>query len=160
MTPEAYCYAKRAKGTQCDAPEPGSCRECELIAEVGNVFGLDTELVTPEGDIPLTEILTPPTRACNICQREAIHGLAFKGNPLCASCAPYPNAGEVMLEFTQTEEEALDAGGALGGEYLESIGLGEMFERVTPEQWREFLCRILGGYSEHMRESVKKHPPF
>lgn len=155
MTPEAYCYAKRAKGTQCDASDPGSCRECEMVAELGNHFG---DGVSIDGET-IAKILTPPTRACNVCQREAIAGLAFKGNPLCAACAPYPNAGEIMLEFSDAEEEAIEAGGAAAGAYLDGIGKTDL-AALSENEWHEFLCAVLAGYSEHMRALVKEAPPF
>ena len=97
---------------------------------------------------------------CFVCRRAPIPGLAFKGRPLCASCAPHSLQGQMMLEFSETEEEALAAGGAEGGQFLDEIGVGALFERVTAEQWAEFLRKILDGYSKHMRAEVTKYPPF
>lgn len=65
-----------------------------------------------------------------------------------------------MLDFSETEQEAIDAGGAVAGEFLDSIGVGELFERVTPEQWATFLAKFLDGYSGHMRAEVLNYPPF
>lgn len=97
--------------------------------------------------------------ACFICQREALSGLHFKFKPVCLTCAPHSLAGEVMLEFTDTEEAAIEAGGAQAGAYLDSIGKSDL-ATLAPEQWHRFLGAFLAGYSAHMRAAAKENPPF
>lgn len=60
---------------------------------------------------------------------------------------------------TDQEDEALNAGGNAGGEYLESIGVTDL-AALDAVQWREFLARILEGYSAAMREAAKTTAPF
>jgi hypothetical protein len=96
---------------------------------------------------------------CFICAREAFSGLAFKFKPVCLTCAPHSLAGAVMLEFTETEDEAIAEGGAQAGAYLDSIGKTDLAE-LTPEQWAKFLGTFLHGYSAAMREAARLNPPF
>lgn len=96
---------------------------------------------------------------CFICKREAFAGLTFLTTPVCLTCAPYSLAGAVMLQFTEAEEEAIEAGGAAAGAYLETIGKFDLSE-LAPDQWRGFLGTFLHGYSAHMREAAVVHPPF
>jgi hypothetical protein len=51
-----------------------------------------------------------------------------------------------MLEFTESEEEAITAGGQEAGAYLDSIGKTDLAD--------------LGGYSNAMRETARSNPPF
>jgi hypothetical protein len=64
-----------------------------------------------------------------------------------------------MLEFTESEEEAITAGGQEAGAYLDSIGKTDLAD-LTPEQWSRFLGTFLGGYSNAMRETARSNPPF
>ena len=96
---------------------------------------------------------------CMTCLREATRGLSYKSNPICARCAPYAGAGEMMLNFSDTEVEAIDAGGAAAGEYLDTIGKTDLAE-LSPDQWQEFLGKFLDGYSTFMQEEAKRYPPF
>jgi hypothetical protein len=96
---------------------------------------------------------------CFICKREAFSGLTFQTKPVCLKCAPYSLAGAVMIQFTETEEEAIEAGGAAAGAYLETIGKFDLSE-LSPEQWRDFLNTVLHGYSAHMQAAAVVHPPF
>lgn len=45
------------------------------------------------------------------------------------------------------EIEAALSGGAMGGEYLESIGQYDM-SKMTAEQWETFVCCICKKYHE------------
>lgn len=102
---------------------------------------------------------------CFVCKRQRRmreHGLAFRAKPVCVTCAP-----NAFLRFhmsnndvSETEALALREGGARGGAFLDSIGVGAFFENVTPEQWDEFLAHILCGYAEKIRELTSEHPPF
>jgi len=98
------------------------------------------------------------SRACFICAREAAHHLKYKGKTVCGSCAPVSAVGERMI-LTDGEAEALEAGGALGGEYLDSIGKTDL-ATLTGEQWTTFLTKIFAGYSEHMSVGAHVEPPF
>lgn len=107
-------------------------------------------------DLILTGINGGP---CFICQREAFAGLAHKFKPVCLSCAPHSLSGDVMLEFTDTEEAAITAGGAEAGAYLDTIEKTDLAE-LTEDQWARFLRTFLHGYSNSMREAARSHPPF
>jgi hypothetical protein len=96
--------------------------------------------------------------ACFICRREAYHFLKYKGRDVCGICAPFASLGNRMI--TDCEAKALDVGGQAGGEYLDSIGVGEIFERVSEEQWATFLGKVLEGYSAAMQAEVTADPPF
>lgn len=96
--------------------------------------------------------------ACFLCKREAYHHLKYRDRSVCGECAPFAGLGELMI--TDCEAKALEAGGREAGEYLDSIGVGELFERVTPEQWDTFLGKVLEGYSAEMRRRVSEDPPF
>lgn len=141
------------RGTGCGNPtgNPGDCLACKGVAEAFRCFGPDVRTL----DMPRP----PASLACHICQREAVHGLAYHSKPLCAHCAPYPNAGELLVELTTSEEEAIEAGGAHAGAYLDAIGKTDL-ATLTHDEWSAFLCKVLGGYSDYMREAVKSHPPF
>jgi hypothetical protein len=150
---EAICHFKRApRGSGCTSATPGDCLECKGIAEAVRLFGPGVQV----DDAP---IKLPAGGPCHICQRQSLAGLNFKGKPLCAACAPFPHAGELMLEFSDTEDEALDAGGQAGGEYLDSINKTDL-ATLTKQEWRMFLGKVLKGYSEFMRAEVRKYPPF
>lgn len=97
--------------------------------------------------------------ACFICAREALSGLHFKFKPVCLTCAPHSLSGEVMFDLTDTENEAIEAGGAAAGAYLDTIGKTDLAE-LTPEQWHRFLGTFLAGYSGKMRAAAKENPPF
>lgn len=64
-----------------------------------------------------------------------------------------------MLAFSETETEALSAGGETAGAYLESIDKTDLATLTGPE-WSAFLGAVLEGYSVHMRGEVRKYPPF
>ena len=64
-----------------------------------------------------------------------------------------------MLAFSETEEDAIEAGGALAGEYLDALDKFDL-ATLTPGEWREFLGKVLLGYSEHMTAEAAKYPPF
>lgn len=115
----------------------------------------------PEGTRAATvlDLINEVRGPCFICSREAFSGLHFKFQPVCLSCAPNSLAGAVMQEFTETEEEAIAAGGAQAGAYLDSIGKTDLAE-LTPEQWTKFLGTFFHGYSVHMREAARANPPF
>lgn len=107
----------------------------------------------------VSDLINEVRGPCFICKREAFSGLAFRFKPVCLACAPNSLAGAVMQEFTETEAEAIEAGGAVAGTYLEAIGKTDLAE-LTPDQWHKFLGTFLHGYSTAMREAARTNPPF
>lgn len=100
------------------------------------------------------------TGPCFICQRESARYLTYKKDrPVCMTCAPFSYQGEMMIDVTDTEMEALTKGGEDAGEFLDGIGKTDL-AALSAEEWSEFLCRVLGGYSAHMQAEAKKYPPF
>lgn len=99
----------------------------------------------------------PKSRACTNCKREALPGLTYRDQPICAPCAPY--AGSLPMITTDTEEEALEAGGNAGGQYLDSIGKTDL-ATLSPLEWSTFLSKVLEGYGEHMRDAAVTTAPF
>src|SRR5205085_1548287 len=122
-------------------PDEGYCHRCNVHpAEVcGYCEGTPSER---SRIIPRPE--TGNGGPCFICAREALAGFTFKGKPVCITCAPHSLSGEVMLEFTDTEKEAIEAGGGDAGDYLDSLGKTDLAD-LTPEQWVKFLGVFLHG---------------
>lgn len=154
--PEIAVRAGSLLGASINGCDPGYCHRCNIHpAEVcGYCEGTPNER---------SRIIARPESGkggpCFICAREALAGFTFKGKPVCITCAPHSLAGEVMLEFTDTENEAIEAGGAEAGAYLDAIGKTDLAD-LTPEQWVKFLGTYLHGYSAHMREAARINPPF
>lgn len=49
------------------------------------------------------------------------------------------------------ETPAIQYGGAMGGEYLESIGITDL-QLLSPDQWQTFLVTVTSNYhAEHNR---------
>ena len=73
--------------------------------------------------------------------------------------------GKVVYHMAQKDIDLFelsskkDAGND-GGAYLEELGV--WFNRdVTPEQWDEFINRIIEGYQKHLRNKLLSHAaPF
>lgn len=99
------------------------------------------------------------TAPCFICRRASIRGLTYKGRPVCAHDAPNAMGGEMMLEFSETEVEAIDAGGETAGAYLDELDKTDL-ATLSGDEWRAFLGKFLAGYSEHMQAEAAKYPPF
>lgn len=96
---------------------------------------------------------------CFVCQRAPLAQLTFKGRPVCSFCAPHALAGEMMVDATEAEEDALMKGGEVAGEYLDAINKTDL-ATLTADEWRTFLCKVLAGYSDAMRAEVVTYPPF
>ena len=56
----------------------------------------------------------------------------------------------LMIDPTPNEIAALENGGRLGGEYLDSVRCTDL-ARLTVEQWRCFIDAVVTGYSDHLR---------
>jgi hypothetical protein len=64
-----------------------------------------------------------------------------------------------QARFDEFERKALLAGGERAGEYLDGVGVTDL-AKLQPEEWQQFLERVLGGYSERMREFAEGRAPF
>jgi hypothetical protein len=103
--------------------------------------------------------MLPQPGPCFICKREARAALYYKTLAVCLTCAPHSLGGELMIKTTETETEALEAGGAKAGAFLDSIGKTDLAE-LSEGEWATFLAEVLDGYSDHMRQEAKAAPPF
>lgn len=150
-----YC-----EGTNPERPlkgAPDAVTDADGFCVVCESGGDGCDACRPARPLPRPEQSTGG--ACFVCAREALAGLTYKNKPVCLHCAPHSLTGEVMLQFTDTEAEAITAGGAEAGAYLEAIGKFDLSE-LTPEQWAKFLSTFLHGYSGAMREAARTNPPF
>lgn len=55
-----------------------------------------------------------------------------------------------MIDVDERERVALLAGGRMGGEYLESLGVTDL-AALGEAQWLQFLRCVLGGYADAMQ---------
>lgn len=116
-------------------------------------------------------LATHEPAVCGVCRRHA-WGIAHAPHhnaPWLWTCRD-PNCIRLARTVYNMAQHQLDgmeamarnAAGAMGGEYLESVGhadtpLGEM----PIEVWFEFLNRILQGFESEMRRMAGEHePPF
>lgn len=56
-----------------------------------------------------------------------------------------------MTDPTEYEVDAMDHGGRMGGEYLQSISKYDL-SSMTQEEWQTFIRCVIGGYFESMAE--------
>lgn len=70
----------------------------------------------------------------------------------------YVEKERLMTDFTASEEEAMQKGGAAGGEYLASIGQFGL-DKLTAEQAKTFLHCMFGAYHEALVEAEAKRFP-
>jgi hypothetical protein len=56
-----------------------------------------------------------------------------------------------MIDPTPNEQAAMEAGGAAGGELLESLGKTDL-ARLTVEEWRAFIEAVVTGYCDALRD--------
>ena len=106
---------------------------------------------------------------CAICRRRA-HGLGYwtgTGRPWLWLCddADCLALGKTVFhmpdqQFDTFEINARHAGGDAGGKYLDEIGETDL-AKLPPENWFEFLNRIILGYGEEMKRQLLEHQaPF
>lgn len=62
-----------------------------------------------------------------------------------------------MPKTTPDEDIAVEHGGDLAGAYLDELGKFDLRE-LSRREWREFLRRILKGYSARMRDFAEEVP--
>ena len=55
-----------------------------------------------------------------------------------------------MIDPTPNEKAAFVHGGAMGGEYLDSIGKTDL-GTLKPEEWLTFIEAVVTGYCDHLR---------
>lgn len=106
----------------------------------------------------------PPERArggvCAVCRRAA-RGFGFdprlgrvNGGPAEACsmrCLDIVFKGRGMIDPTPNERAAIGHGGAMGGEYLESIGRTDL-ARLTEAEWLTFVEAVVTGYCDRLRD--------
>lgn len=56
-----------------------------------------------------------------------------------------------MIDPTPNEQAAMQAGGAQGGEYLESIGKTDL-STLDAGEWQTFVEAVVSGYCDHLRQ--------
>ncbi len=55
-----------------------------------------------------------------------------------------------MIDPTPNEIAALEHGGRMGGEYLDSVRCSDL-SRLTLDQWRTFIETVVTGYIDRMQ---------
>jgi len=60
-----------------------------------------------------------------------------------------------MIDPTPNEIAALEHGGRMGGEYLDSLRCTDL-ARLTVDQWRTFIDIVVTGYANHLRDLVSR----
>lgn len=58
-----------------------------------------------------------------------------------------------VIDATKDELAAMEEGGVLGGEYLDSIGKSDLGQ-LTEDEWLTFLRCVVSGYIEEMQRRV------
>lgn len=115
--------------------------------------------------------------ACAICKRRH-HNLGYAPNDrapikwVCKECLytkVITAGGEQPLikkvyhmprrELDHYEEQALEAGGNAGGEYLDELGKTDL-AALEDYEWREFLRRVFVGYADGMRKLAAGEVPY
>ncbi len=56
-----------------------------------------------------------------------------------------------MIDPTPNERAAIDHGGAMGGEYLDSLGKTDLAQ-LSVDEWQILIEVIVSGYCDHLRE--------
>ena len=60
-----------------------------------------------------------------------------------------------MIDPTPNEKAAMQHGGAMGGEYLDSLGRTDLAV-LAVEEWDSFVECIVTGYCDHLRDLAAK----
>ena len=55
-----------------------------------------------------------------------------------------------MIDPTPNEQAAITHGGAMAGEYLDSLGKTDLAQ-LTSAEWQTFIEAIVTGYCDHLR---------
>ena len=112
---------------------------------------------------------TKEPTACAVCHRHAVWlGYCHHQHPpviwLCDDSGCHAAAKKVY-DMPQQILDAYEIGavleaGATAGSYLEEIGVTDLAV-LTPEQWREFLRRIVVGFEQTIRRKIlNNEAPF
>lgn len=98
---------------------------------------------------------------CAVCHREGrgfgfIPRLARLRGPPAAACSmrcldTIARWRNLMIDPTPNEIAAMEHGGRMGGEYLDSIGRTDLAS-LTVEQWRAFVEAVVTGYCDALRD--------
>ena len=56
-----------------------------------------------------------------------------------------------MIDPTPNERAAMAHGGAMGGEYLDSLGKTDLTQ-LSLEEWQTLIDVIVTGYCDHLRD--------
>jgi len=56
-----------------------------------------------------------------------------------------------MIDPSPNETSAMQFGGQMGGEYLESIGKTDL-AMLTETEWDRFIDTVVTGYCDHLRQ--------
>ena len=56
-----------------------------------------------------------------------------------------------MIDPTPNERAAMGHGGAMGGEYLDSLGKTDLAQ-LSVEEWHTLIEVIVTGYCDHLRD--------
>ena len=59
-----------------------------------------------------------------------------------------------QLEFRRLDELSTEEGGAVAGQYLDTIGKTDL-AALTEEEWQEFCRRLIGGYRVALKEKFR-----
>ena len=62
-------------------------------------------------------------------------------------------------QFSRIESLAAGKGGDEGGAFLDSIGKTNL-ETLSPDEWYEFLRRVVAGYRKALVADLKGEAPF
>lgn len=95
---------------------------------------------------------------CAVCRREArgfgfdpelgrVHGRP--GRACSMRCLDLLSEVCGMIDPTPNERAAIAHGGAMGGEYLESIGRTDLVS-LSREEWLTFVEAVVTGYCDHL----------
>jgi hypothetical protein len=116
----------------------------------------------------LRRFATKEPTVCAVCRRRAWSiGYAPRQNaPILWTCddANCIALGKTVYNMKQKDLDAfeliaLNEAGNAAGAYLDEIGVGEIFEKVSPEQWITFLKRVQAG--DYLRNKLLSHAaPF
>jgi|ERR1700751_778919 hypothetical protein len=116
----------------------------------------------------LRRFATKEPTVCAVCRRRAWQ-LCYaprQNAPMLWLCDDIEciSLGKVVYNMAQKDLDAfeliaLNEAGRDAGAYLDEIGVGEIFAKVSPEQWINFLKRAQFG--EHLRNKLQSNTaPF
>lgn len=66
-----------------------------------------------------------------------------------------------MIDPNEKELIALDHGGAMGGQYLESLGRYDL-SKLSQDEWRQLIRCVVGGFSDSLikqESAIVETPP-